>query len=106
MYELQGNDVILSWFYNPGGETLDQIDWSFNSKRIATKTAAGAISISAAYTNRVEVSGSATIKLKNIQAKDSGNYECRVTFDTFDWIVNQVELIVVGKFLHLSSPFV
>ncbi|XP_078379865.1 protein turtle homolog B-like isoform X3 [Oculina patagonica] len=95
VYQIQGNDVILSWFYNPDGKTVDEIEWSFNSnQRIATKNSSG-VSIAPAYTNRVEVSGSATIKLKNIQAKDSGNYDCRVTFTTVDWIINQAELIVV-----------
>ncbi len=93
--------MILSWFYNPDGKTVDEIEWSFNTnQRIATKNSSG-VSIAPAYTNRVEVSGSATIKLTNIQAKDSGNYDCRVTFTTVDWIINQAELIVVGKFHHL-----
>ncbi|XP_078351544.1 uncharacterized protein LOC144636256 isoform X3 [Oculina patagonica] len=95
VYQLQGNDVILSWFYNPDGKTVDNITWSFNiNQRIATKHSNG-VNTDPAYTDRVEVSGSATIKLKNIQAKDSGTYYCIVKFTTFDWIINLVELIVV-----------
>ena len=110
MYQLQENNVTLSWFYNPGGKTVDNIEWSFKinnvNQRIATRVpATGVISIHLEYTGRVEVSGNATIELFNIQAKDSGKYQCRVKFTDFDRIINDVELIAVGKFQHFSFLF-
>ena len=106
MYQLQGNAKILSWFYNTDGKTVDDIEWSFKvnniNQRIATRVpSTGVINIAPAYTGRVEVSGSATIKLLTVQAKDSGTYECRVTFTDFSRIINDAELIVVGKYQHL-----
>ena len=107
VYQLQGKSVILSWFYNPDGKTVDEIEWSFNvNQRIATKVpSTGLISIDPAYTGRVEVSGSATIKLLTVQAKDSGTYECRVTFTEFSRIINVAKLIVVGKYPHMYFLF-
>ena len=94
--------MTLSWYYNTDGETLRQVDWSFKNHRIATKLANGAINIAAAYSGKVEVtvSGSATIKILNLQQQDSGKYECRITFNTLDWIADEAEVIVVvGEFL-------
>ena len=103
VYQVKGNSVELSWFYNPDGETLRQIDWSFKDERVATKLANGQINIALAWNARVQVSGSATIKILNLQEEDSGKYECRVTFETLDWIQEEAEVIIVGKVLHLYS---
>ncbi|KAL9964639.1 hypothetical protein ACROYT_G028311 [Oculina patagonica] len=99
VYQLQGNDVTLSWFYNPDGRTVTDVEWSFNVVQlIATKLSSGAPVIEAEYQGRVEVSGDATIKLLNIQEKDSGKYECRVLFTTSPRrIINETELIVVVR---------
>ncbi|KAL9964612.1 hypothetical protein ACROYT_G028274 [Oculina patagonica] len=97
VYQLQGNDVTLSWFYNSDGRTVTDVEWSFNVVQlIATKFPSGAPVIGPAYQGRVQVSGDATIKLLNIQEKDSGKYECRVSFTTSPRrIINEAELIVV-----------
>lgn len=108
VYHLQGNNVNLSWFYNPDGKTVDDIEWSFNAiELIATKFSNGAIEIETAYQNRVEVSGDATIKLLNIQEKDSGKYECRVSFNISNPrpIIDEAQLVVVCKLLHLYFLF-
>lgn len=109
VYQFQGNSVTLSWFYNPDGRTVADIEWSFNvNQRIATKVqSTGVLNIDPAYTGRVEVSGSASLKLLNIQGKDSGKYQCRVLFTTFNprRITDEAELIVVGKFRHLYFLF-
>ena len=101
VYQVKGNSATLSWFYNTDGETLREINWSFKNQRVATKLASGVINIASAWNTRVQVSGSATIKILNLQEGDSGKYECRVTFDTLDWIDDVAELIIVGKFQHL-----
>ncbi|XP_078379844.1 hemicentin-1-like [Oculina patagonica] len=97
VYQLQGNDMTLSWFYNPDGKTVTDVEWSFYAiKLIATKFPTGAPVIEPEYQGRVEVSGDATIKLLNIQEKDSGKYECRVSFTTSPRrILDEAELIVV-----------
>ena len=110
VYQLQGNAVILSWFYNTDGKTVDEIEWSFKTDNVNRGIAfrvpsTGVIYIYPAYTGRVEVSGSATIKLLTVQAKDSGTYECRVTFTDFSRIINDAELIVVGKYQHVYFLF-
>ena len=103
VYQVKGNSVELSWFYNTGGETLREINWSFKNQRVATKFPDGQINIATAWNGKVQVSGSATIKILNLQEQDSGKYECRVTFETLDWIEDEAEVIIVGKVLHLYS---
>ncbi|XP_078379822.1 hemicentin-2-like isoform X2 [Oculina patagonica] len=97
VYQLQGEDVTLSWFYNPDGRTVTDVEWSFNTLQlIAAKLPSGAPVIEPAYQGRVQVSGDATIKLLNIQEKDSGKYECRVSFTTSPRrIIDEAELVVV-----------
>ena len=101
VYQVKGNSATLSWFYNTDGETLRQIDWSFKDRRVATKLANGQINIATAWNGRVQVSGSATIKILNLQEEDSGKYKCRVTDEMLDWIEDEAKLIIVGKFQHL-----
>jgi len=103
VYQLKGESVPLSWSYNLDGKVINEREWTFNiDQRIATVLSSGAVDIDPAYTSRVQVSGN-ILRLLNIQEKDSGNYVFRVQFTTFDprWIIDQAELIVVGKFPYL-----
>ena len=100
MYQFKGESVPLSWAYNLDGAVIDQKEWTFdNDQRIATVLSTGVINIDPAFASSVEVSGN-TLRLLNIQEKDSGNYIFRVQFTTSNprFIVNQAQLIVVGKF--------
>ena len=102
--------MTLSWFYNTDGKTVNDIEWSYKdnnvNQRIATRVpSTGLINIDPAYNGRVEVSGTATIRLLTVQAKDSGTYECRVSFTDFSRIINDAELIVVGKYQHIYFLF-
>lgn len=99
--------MSLSWSYTLDGKIIQEREWSFNiNKRIATVLSSGTVNIDPAYASRVQVSGN-TLRLLNIQEKDSGNYEYRVVFTTFDprRITNEAQLIVVGKFLNLYPSF-
>jgi len=100
VYQLKGESVPLSWSYNLDGKVVNEREWTFDiDQRIATVLSSGAVNIDPAFTSRVQVSGN-TLRLLNIQEKDSGNYIFRVSFTTFNprWIVDQAQLIVVGKF--------
>ena len=95
----------LSWSYNLDGKVVNEREWTFDiDQRIATVLSSGAVNIDPAFTSRVQVSGN-TLRLLNIQEKDSGNYIFRVSFTTHNprWIIDQAELIVVGKFRYLYS---
>ena len=113
MYQFKGESVPLSWSFNLDGAVIDDKEWTFNfDQRIATVLSTGAINIDPAFASSVEVSGN-TLRLLNIREKDSGNYIFKVQFTTFNprFIVNQVQLIVVGKFpypycsLHVYSVY-
>ena len=67
----------------------------------------GTLNIEPGYASSVEVSGN-TLRLLNIQEKDSGNYIFKVQFTTFNprWIIDQTQLIVVGKFPYLYLSFI
>ena len=95
--------MSLTWSYNPDGRVVSEREWTFNiNRRIATVLSSGTVNIDPAYTSKVQVTGN-TLSLLNIQEEDSGSYRFRVEFTTFDprFIVDQAQLIVVGKFLYL-----
>ena len=99
--------MSLTWSYNPDGRIINQREWVFNgNQRIATILSSGVIEIDAAYASKAQVLGN-TLTLLNIQEKDSGIYEFEVQFTTFNprWIVDDVQLIVVGKFPYFYSSF-
>jgi len=105
VYKFKGESVLLSWAYDLDGEVIDRKEWTFDfDQRIATVLSTGAIKINPAFSSSVNVSGD-TLRLLNIQEKDSGNYIFRVQFTTFthEPIVNWTQLIVVGKFPYPYS---
>ena len=104
VYQLKGQSVRLSWSYNLDGRIVNEKEWTFNiNQRIATVVSSGT-NIDPAYTSKAEVLGD-TLRLLNIQESDSGNYIFRVQFTTFNprFIIDQAQLIVVGKFPYLYS---
>ena len=95
--------MSLTWSYNPDGRVVNEREWAFNiNHRIATVLSSGTVNIDPAYTSKVQVTGN-TLSLLNVQEEDSGSYKFRVEFTSFDprFIVDQAQLIVVGKFLYL-----
>jgi len=106
VYKFKGESVPLSWAYDLNGAVIDWKEWTFDiDQRIATVLSTGAIDINPAFASSVDVSGD-TLRLLNIQEKDSGNYIFRVQFTTFTpepFIVNWTQLIVVGKFSYPYS---
>ena len=104
VYQLKGQSVSLTWSYNTDGRTVNEREWTFNiNQRIATWVPSGT-NIDPAYASKAQVIGN-TLRLLNIQEEDSGNYQFRVQFTTFNprFIINEAQLIVVGKFLYLNS---
>ena len=102
VYQLKGQSVSLTWSYNTDGRTVNEREWTFNiNQRIATWVPSGT-NIDPAYTSRAVVQGD-TLGLSNIQEKDTGNYQFRVEFASFNprFIINQAQLIVVGKFPYM-----
>ena len=102
VYQLKGQSVSLTWSYNPDGKVVDEKEWTFNNNhRIATVVSSGT-NIDPAYASKAQVIGN-TLRLLNIQEEDSGNYQFRVQFTTFNprFIINEAQLIVVGKFPYM-----
>ena len=98
--------MLLQWSYNLDGAVISEKEWTFEDKRIATVLSSGGINIDPAFSSSVQVSGN-RLTLLNVQEKDSGIYEFRVRFTTFNprWIVDRAQVIVVGKFPYPYSHY-
>ena len=104
VYQWKGESVPLSWSYNLDGAVAEEKEWIFGiDQRIATVILpSGPIYVDPEFSSRVEVSEN-TLRLLNIQEKDGGYYLFKVQLTTFNprWILDQAQLIVIGKFLYL-----
>ena len=109
MYQLQGKAITLSWSYDPDGRTVNRTDWTLldNNDWVATRLSNGQVYYGPSYNGRAQVSGTSTITISNLQTRDSGTYQFRVHFTSFNppQMTNDSQLIAVGKFLDIYFVF-
>ena len=109
VYQLQGQTVTLSWSYDPDGRTVDATGWTLldNNDWVATRRSNGQVHYGPSYNGRAQVSGTSTIRISNLQTRDSGTYQFRVQFTSFNppQMTSDAQLIVVGKFLDIYFVF-
>ena len=98
-YQLKGQSASLTWNFNRNGKTVNQILWFHNNDFVASKLSSGQVSV---ISSRYQVSGDATLRISNIQAKDDGDFDCQVFFTSGvpPVIKDTAKLVVVGKFLN------
>ena len=98
-YQLKGQSASLTWNFNSNGKTVSQILWFYNNVWVATKPSIGLATV---LNSQYQVSGDATLRISNIQAKDDGDFDCQVFFTSGvpPVIKNTAKLVVVGKFFN------
>ena len=98
-YQLKGQSASLTWNFNRNGKTVSQIIWLHNNVFVASKLSSGQVSV---ISSRYQVSGDATLRISNIQAKDDGDFDCQVFFTSGvpPVIKDTAKLVIVGKFFN------
>ena len=73
--------------------------WLHNNVFVASKLSSGQVSV---ISSRYQVSGDATLRISNIQAKDNGDFDCQVIFTSGvpPVIQDTAKLVIVGKFFN------